>query len=130
MLDENKIIIMTRLAAYEKGAGKEYVRRGHFFRTDYISLQLIKSFICGTLAYLSIVVIIGFYNFELLMSDVYNTDLLEFAKKQGTNYCVLMAIYLVATYALALYRFNKAKRSLSAYNSYLNKLLKMNGEQE
>lgn len=129
MLNENKIIIMTRLAAYENGAGREYVRRGHFFRTDYISLQLIKSFICGTLAYLAIVVIIGFYNFELLMSDVYNTDLMEFAKQQGKNYCILMGTYLVVTYALALYRFNRAKRSLNAYNNYLNKLLKYN-EQE
>lgn len=129
MINESKIIIMTRLAAYENGVGRKYMERGHYFRTDYISLQMIKSFICGTLAYLSIVVIIGFYNFELLMSDVYNTDLLEFAKKQGKTYCILMGIYLVVTYALSLYRFNKAKRSLNAYNNYLNKLLKINAQE-
>lgn len=129
MLNENKIIIMTRLAAYENGAGRKYVERGHYFRTDYISLQLVKSFVCGTLAYLSIVIIIGFYNFELLMSDVYNTDLLEYAKQHGRSYCILMGIYLIVTYAVALYRFNKAKRSLNAYNNYLNRLLKINSQE-
>lgn len=129
MLDESKIIIMTRLASYEKGNGKKYVNMGHYFKSDYISLQLIKSFICGTLAYFAIVVIIGFYNFELLMSDMYATDLLAFAKKQGKIYGISMFIYLVITFIVALKRYNKAGRSLRAYNSYLSKLLKMNGQE-
>ena len=121
---------MTRLASYEKGKGGKYVNIGHYFRSDYIGLQLIKSFICGTLAYLSIVMIIVFYDFELLMSDVYATDLPAFAKKQGITYLILMGIYMVITYILAVYRYNRAKRSLTAYNAYLNRLLKINAQEQ
>ena len=124
MVNKNKVILMTRLAAYENGVGKKYVNTGHYFRGDYVGLQLIKSFVCGTLSYLAIVIVIAFYNFELFMSDVYATDLVEFGKKQGKTYLLCMGIYLVATYIVAMYRFRRAKRSLKAYNAFLSRLSK------
>ncbi len=36
MVDETKVRVMTRLAAYEEGTGKKYLPIGQYFRTDYI----------------------------------------------------------------------------------------------
>lgn len=122
MINKNKVILMTRLAAYENGVGKKYLKTGRYFRGDYISSQLIKSFICGTISYLAIVIVIAFYNFELFMSDIYATDLVEFGKSQGKTYLICIGAYLVATYILAIYRYRRSRRSLKAYNAFLSRL--------
>ena len=36
MLNQNKIVLMTKLASYEENDGKENVKIGKFFRADYI----------------------------------------------------------------------------------------------
>ena len=55
MVDETKVRVMTRLAAYEEGTGKKYLPIGQYFRTDYIFMQLLKSFVYGTLAFAIVV---------------------------------------------------------------------------
>ena len=124
MINEEKVILMTKLASYEQGEGKKYVPIINYFRTDYISSQLLKSFIAGTAAFLAIMGIYLFYNFEMLIEDVYNIDFVEFGKKIGSIYLMLMAVYLVATYVLALIRYNRAKKSLKNYSANLKRLEK------
>lgn len=124
MVDETKVRVMTRLAAYEEGAGKKHMPVGNYFRTDYICLQLLESFVCGTFAFLAIVGIMLFYNFEVIMGDIYNIDLMEYAKGMGKKYIICMALYLLATYIYSAYRYSRAQKSLRSYNSVLEKLKK------
>jgi len=124
MLDEKKIRVMTRLAAYEEGTGKRYMPIGHYFRTDYICIQLLKSFIYGTIAFAMIVGVMLFYNFELIIGDVYNMDLVAYLKRYVKVYAICMIIYLVITYVYSVYRYSKAKKSLRSYDSVLEKLNK------
>ena len=37
MLSEERIILMTRMASYEQGEGRDNVKVGNYFRSDYIS---------------------------------------------------------------------------------------------
>lgn len=122
MLNEEKVIQMTKLASYEQGEGKKYVPIINYFRTDYISSQLLKSFIAGTASFMAIMGVYLFYNFELLIEDVYNIDFIEFGKQIGSIYLTLMAIYLVATYILAVFRYSRAKKSLKNYYANLKRL--------
>lgn len=115
---------MTRLAAYEEGVGKKYVPIGHYFRTDFICLKLLESFVCGTFAFLAIVGIMAFYNFEIIMGDIYNMDLVEYAKSFGKKYVICMAVYLILTYVYATYKYSRARKSLKSYNTVLENLKK------
>jgi len=124
VIDETKVRVMTRLAAYEQGAGKKHMPIGHYFRTDYICLQLLESFVAGTFAFLAIIGIMLFYNFEMLIGDVYNIDFMEYARKLGKTYVICMGIYLVLTYIYAAYRYSRARKSLKSYSSVLGKLSK------
>ena len=38
MLNAERVILMTRLAAYENGEGKKNVAIGKYFRSDYIGI--------------------------------------------------------------------------------------------
>ena len=52
MINESRVKLMTRLAVYEGGEGKKNMSIGSYFRGDYISVQVIRSVICGTAAFL------------------------------------------------------------------------------
>ena len=45
MPDEKKVRAMIDLARYENGEGREDIRIRRYYRTDYMALQLIKSWI-------------------------------------------------------------------------------------
>ena len=51
MLNEERIKLMTKMAAYEADEGKKNVTIGNYFRGDYIGLQVIKSIISATIAF-------------------------------------------------------------------------------
>lgn len=122
MLDETKIRAMTRLAAYEEGTGKKYMPIAGYFRSDFISMQLILSFVCGTLAFLVVVGLLGFCNFESFLSEIYDIDIVAYAKQIGRIYLIFMGVYLLATYAWSAYKYHKAKKSLNSYITVMDKL--------
>ncbi len=126
MINEEKVILMTKLAAYEQGEGKKYTPIAGYFRTDYVSSYLLGAVVAGTLAFAAVLGVFVFYDFEVIMENVYETDFMEAGKKIGTMYLVFMGIYLAFSYILALYRFSKAKNSLRTYYNNLKKLEKYN----
>ena len=124
MVDETKVRVMTRLAAYEEGAGKKYLPIGQFFRGDYVFLQLLKSFVSGTFSFLLVIGLWAFCNFENLLEGIYDIDIMGYAKTLGKTYVILMVCYLVPTYIWAVYKFTKAKKSLNSYISVMDKMSK------
>ncbi len=124
MINEEKVKLMTKLASYEQGEGRKYNNITGYFRTDYISSYLLRSLVAGTFAFAAIVGVFLFYNFEVIMEDIYNIDLLAFGKKAGTMYLTCMGVYMLFSYALALIRYNKAKDSIRGYYANLKKLEK------
>ena len=122
MVDETKVRVMTRLAAYEEGTGKKYLPIGQYFRTDYIFMQLLKSFVYGTLAFAIVVGLLAFINFEAFLEGIYDIDLVGYITHLGKTYIILMALYLIPTYIWSVYKFSKAKNSLNSYISVMDKL--------
>ena len=49
MINEEKVILMTRLASYEKREGKNNMAIGKYFRGDFVSLHLLKAVIAATI---------------------------------------------------------------------------------
>ena len=78
MINEEKVIMMTKLASYESGEGKKDISILNYFRNDYIGFQLLKSVISATISFLAIFAVYAFYNFENIMQDIYKLDLLAF----------------------------------------------------
>lgn len=122
MLNEERIILMTKMASYEEGEGKKCMALGRYFRGDYISLQLLRAFFCGTIAYLLGFALYVLYDFEMLMADIYKMDLFVFAQNIIKWYAIFVAGYCIVTYAVCAYRYAKAKKSLKLYYHNLKKL--------
>ncbi len=122
MLNEERIILMARMASYEKGEGRENVKIGNYFRSDYIAAQVLKSVICAVIAFLLIFALYIVYNFEPLMENLYEMDLMAFARDVLIYFFATVASYGVITYLVSTWRYAKAKKSLRCYYNNLKKL--------
>lgn len=122
MLNEERIILMTKMASYEEGEGKKNMALGRYFRGDYISLQLLRAFFSGTIAYLLGFALYVLYDFETLLADIYKMDLLVFAQNIIKWYAVFVVAYCIVTYAVCTYRYARVKKSLKLYYHNLKKL--------
>lgn len=122
MLNEERIILMTKMAAYEAKEGKKNMSIGKYFRSDYIAIQVIKAVISATIAFAVGFALFIFYDFEVFMQDIYKMDLLAFARNVLIYYAVAVVGYGGIAYVICSYRYAKAKKSLKRYSHNLKKL--------
>ena len=122
MLNEERVILMTHLAAYEGGEGKKNVKIGNYFRSDYIAVQVLKSIVSSSIAFALVFALYVFYDFENFMQDLYKIDLVVFARNVLIRYAVTVVSYAVVTYISCTYRYSRVRRSLKRYYQNLKKL--------
>lgn len=122
MLNEEKVILMTKMASYEEHEGKKNMEIGNYFRSDYIAVQVLKSIFCATVAFVLIFALFIFYDFEIFMQDIYKMDLVGFAKTILMYYGITVVVYGGVSYGICTYRYTRAKKSLKLYYQNLKKL--------
>ena len=125
MLNEKRIILMTKMASYEANEGKKNVAIGSYFRIDYIGWQVLKSIISASIAFVVVFGMYIFYDFEIFMTDIYKMDLLEFARHVLSLYLWTIGIYAVISYIVYAFRYSRAVKSLRVYHMNLRKLSDM-----
>lgn len=125
MLNEKRIILMTKMASYEANEGRKNVAIGSYFRSDYIGWQVLKSIISATIAFVVVFGMYIFYDFEVFMAGIYKMDLLEFARHVLTMYLWTIGGYAVVSYAVYTIRYTRAVRSLKVYQMNLRRLSDM-----
>ena len=123
MLSEERIKLMTKMAAYEENEGKRYMAIGSYFRSDYMGKQVLHSVISATIAFMLLVGLYIFYHMETLMQDIYKLDLINMGKKLLTGYAEFVAVYAVLTYIIYSFRYSRARKSLRKYYNHLKQLL-------
>ncbi len=125
MLNEKRIILMTKMASYEANEGRKNVAIGSYFRSDYIGWQVLKSIISASIAFVVVFGMYIFYDFEVFMTDIYKMDLLEFAKYILKQYLWTVGVYAVISYIVYTLRYGRAVKSLRLYQMNLRRLSEM-----
>ena len=125
MLNEERVVLMTKMASYETHEGKKCLAIGSYFRSDYIGLQVLKSIISATIAFVVVFAMYIFYDFEVFMTDIYKMDLLEFAKNVLFYYLGTVGAYALVSYVVYTVRYSRARKSLRAYHMNLHRLSNM-----
>ena len=129
MIHEERVILMSRLQAYEDNEGKKDIATANYFRGDYIGLQMLKSVIYITIAAGIFYAGYVFYNLEDFLKSIYETDWIEYAKLLLTRYLVLVIGYALITYMVYAYRYAKAQKNLKKYSGGLKALNAMYHEE-
>ena len=130
MVNEERIKLMTRMAAYEKEKHQKNKKIISFFKKDYISMQMLKSIICTTIVFGIVFALYVLYDFEIFMKEIYQMDLFQFARSVIIMYLICLGIILLATHMLALYRYNRALQSTKIFYANLKKLSHDYGQEE
>lgn len=125
MLNEERVILMTKLASYESGEGRKYVRVGAYFRDDYMAYHILGSFLSGTISFLLLLGLYVLYTFEDFMQDIYKIDIMVYAKNILVWYVVFIVAYLIFTYLVYSFKFRKARKSQKVFRQNLKRLSAM-----
>ena len=131
MLNEEKVRHMTKAAAYENGPEKKNIEISDYFRGDYLGLQLVKSGIAYTIAFLIMLVMWAMGRMEELMLMISRPEYFEnLIKMLVVLYISGLVVYEIAVYVYYSAKFRHAKNSIKGYHTYLNNIHKFYETQE
>lgn len=125
MLNEERVILMTRMAAFEQHEGKKNNAINSYFRSDYVGFQVVKSIISATIVYLILVAAYVMYHFSDVLQDIYNTDIMGTARKYLIYYILLVVVYSLISGVFYSIRYRKMRGNMRAYYACLKKLGRM-----
>ena len=109
MLSEEKIKIMTNLAMFEKNEGNRIFPVNRYFKSDYISSKLLRSFFSYTLSFLLGIVL-------WVLCDI------ELGMKVGAIYLAGLVVYLIISLCIYARRYDYASRGMKVYMAKLKRL--------
>lgn len=122
MINEEKVKLMTKAAVYEQKAGRESLKITGYFRHDYISLELLKGWFFGSLAFALLAALWGAYHMEYLLNNIHKMDLKQFGLTAVAAYVAVVGVYMCILYGVYSYRYYKARKSVNGYVHTLSKI--------
>lgn len=124
MLNEDKLKLMTGIAMFEKREGKRIFSVHRYFRGDYISKNMFRSFFSYTFCYILGVLIWTLYNIEQLLNTMNLDEVIAIAKNGTYLYLAGLILYLFITCIVYWKRYEIAKRGMRVYVAKLKRLEK------
>ena len=130
MLSEKKIKLMIRLADYEQVQGKIDLERTKYFKLDYIRYQILKTLVSVTGAVFLVVVLIGMYYMEFIITNALELDYAGMTKYFLVIYILLLCLFSFVTVSVSSIRYEASKNRVKQYYSTLQDLLAYYEEEE
>ena len=122
MVNEQRLHSMIKIAKFDANDGKRCKPMIQYARKDYVALQLLKSFVIGTIAFFIMLGLWVLYSMETLMKQINNMDLIQSAITLGILYVVFMVIYLLATYIIFNVKYTYGRKKVKKYYAGLKKI--------
>ena len=130
MLNEERIKEQYQLALLDRKEGKTLENHRVFYRGDYISKELLKSFFSGTIFFMAVTLLMLFSDLDRLMIEVNKIDYEVFAMQFVAVYLAFISVYLIITYVIYALRYEKQKHKVKIYRNHLKKLNKLYAKDE
>ena len=125
MINEDKVAAMTRIAAYEAGEGKQDFKTCGYFKSDYVGFQVLKTWICTTIAFGLILGCYIIYEMDSLMAEMYqlNVDsIVGIVKKFLVVYLIVCCIYMMIAWITSRYSYIRSHKALVRFDRRLGAL--------
>lgn len=122
MLNNRKIRLMSRLAWYEKKEGKGDIKLSAYYKTDYVRLNILKTFLAVTFGYLLILVMVALYQSEYLIANAVDLNYKQIGMTILGIYLLLLTVYLVCAAIGYSFYYESCKKKLTKYFRMLKKL--------
>lgn len=130
MINEERICIMTRMASYEAGEGKEDMPVKQYYRKDYVSYQMIRTFISSTISFGILFLFWGMYSIEKIMQQLAEMDLIQFGISILIKYVIFVVVYQVITVIVYNRKYTRATAGVKKYHADIKKVIKLQEKEE
>ena len=130
MLNEEKIKLMTKLAIYEQGEGKEAIKCNKYSKGDYVSLHMIKAAVVVTVAYLLVVSLWMLHRLEAFINQLISVRLVNLGIKMFVLYVIVFIIYMLVTYMVYSMKYIRMQEKNKGYSDELKELYLMYKREE
>ncbi len=122
MLNEKKIIAMSRMAMYDSGEKKKSLKIGSYYKKDYISLQVVITLIWTTVMFLLGVAAWGVWKMEEIITEFSIEYMKELFIWFGGLYVVMIIIIGIISGFIYRDKYNKSLFIAKGYYRALNEL--------
>ena len=122
MVNEERLRPMVKMAMFDKHDGAECKPMIEYAREDYVAMQLLGSFITGTIAFAILFGMWALCDIDKLLGMLNTDKLMELAVGVGFRYAIFLIIYLTATYLVYHLRYSKGRRKVKKYYASLKKI--------
>ena len=130
MVNEERLRCMIKMAEFDSQDGKDCKPMMQYARKDYVSLQLLKSFVGGSIAFFLLGLLWALYSMEELMEKINSLDILQILVTTAVLYVIFMIIYLAATYIIFHVKYTNGRRKVKQYYVSLKKINTMYTREE
>lgn len=121
---------MTKMASYEEGEGKKYMPIKRYYRKDYVSLGMMKTFITASIAFGILFFCWVLYEMERITEFLAGRDLAELGMFILAIYAVFVAFFEVVALVVYNCRYRKATASMKEYHSVMRKVGRLQEKEE
>ncbi|MBQ9610546.1 MAG: hypothetical protein IJV15_14030 [Lachnospiraceae bacterium] len=127
MIDEKKVSLMTKISIFEKKEKNNGLVMSRYFKQDYVRYSALMTIVSATIVYWTIVGAYVFVRFENLLADIDDMDYFGIMYKVLGWYVVFCLVYYILASFVYSYRYEKARKGLTEYNSDLRDLIELTG---
>lgn len=125
MVNEEHLRPMVKMAMFDKNEGNACRPMIQYARADYVSMQMLRSFFSGSIAFLIFFALWALYDIERLLGMFTAELFMNFVITIGIRYAVFVIFYLVITYFIYQQRYTQGRRKIKKYYVNLKTLNKI-----
>ena len=130
MLNNEKISIMTKLALYEQKNAKSEIKYSKYYRSDYLAIKMIKSFVAVTIAYALMLALWLLFSADAFIGRLKTTNsFMAVVILIVMFYILITVVYMIFTYIYYSKKFSAIRENLNKYNGELKVLHKIQEEE-
>lgn len=130
MVNEERLRHMIKIAEFDTNDGKQCKPMTQYARTDYVSLQMLESFVTGTLSYCLLFGLWGLYSMESLFQKINGMDIQSVLMALVISYIAFMFVYLGATYIIYNIKYTDGRKKVKKYYKSLKLINQMYEREE
>lgn len=130
MVNEERLRHMIKLAQFDQNDGAACKPMTQYARKDYVSLQMLKSFVTGSLSYVLVFGLWALHSLEGLFQMISGMEIKAVVIALALSYAVFMVIYLGATYIIFCVKYTQGRKRVKNYYANLKKVNQMYEREE
>ena len=124
MLNEDKLKLMTSLALFEKAEDKRLTLVKRYYKSDYISKGLLRSFLGYNFCWAIGLAMMILCRLNEILAAVTLAEFTGFFAGYISWYLIGLAVYLIITFCVYYRRYTYAARGMKVYLSKMKRLEK------